>query len=87
MSRRVVSSAGREQLARAVQIDHDWSLRFSSEDRLIEAVGGLSDDDLEAAYLLAQYLEAAIACVQIRRDGAARAAAEQDIAPNAGSTR
>lgn len=66
--RKGVTEAGRETLRRAVSIDHDWSLRFSSEDKLIEAVGGLSDEDLEGAYLLAHYLSEAIACVQIRRD-------------------
>lgn len=67
-NRRGVSEAGRETLRQAVSIDHDWSLRFSSEDMLIEAMGALSDEDLEGAHLLAHYLTEAIACVQIRRD-------------------
>jgi hypothetical protein len=68
MTRKAVSESGREALRQAVSIDHDWSLRFSSEDMLTEAMGGLSDEDLEAASLLAHYLAEAIACVQIRRD-------------------
>lgn len=66
--RRAVSDDGVAILVRAVGINHDWSLRFSSEDLLIEAVSAMSDDDLEAAYLLAGYLQEAITCVQIRRD-------------------
>lgn len=67
-TRRSVSEAGREILAAAVAINHDWSLRFSSEDMLIDAVKDLSDEDLEAAAMLAYYLQEAIACNQIRRD-------------------
>lgn len=66
--RRAVSDEGVAVLVRAVGINHDWSLRFSSEDKLIEAVEPMSDDDLEAAYLLVHYLQEAIACVQMRRD-------------------
>jgi hypothetical protein len=66
-TRKGVSEAGRQTLAGAVSIDHDWSLRFSSEDMLIEAVAGLADEDLEGAYLLAHYLLEAIGCVEIRR--------------------
>ena len=65
---RRVSATGREQLAAAVMADQDWSMTFSSEDLLIEAVAALSDDDLEAAHALAALLSRAIACVQIRRD-------------------
>lgn len=66
--RRGVSEAGREVLARAVSINHDWALRASSEDKLIEAVSDLPDEDLEGAYLLAHYLTEAIGCEGIRRD-------------------
>ena len=71
-TRRTVSEAGREILAAAVAIDHDWSLRFSSEDTLIDAVKDLTDEDLEAAALLVRYLQEGIACNQIRRDTEAR---------------
>lgn len=66
-ARRGVSGAGRQILAAAVSIDHDWALPFSSEDKLINAVSGLSDEDLEGACLLAHYLQEAIGCTQIRR--------------------
>ncbi|HEY9370488.1 hypothetical protein [Streptomyces sp.] len=71
-ARRCVSAAGRDLLAAAVSIDHDWSLRFSSEDKLIDAVAGMSDDDLEAAALLVRYLDEAIGTNLIRRDTARR---------------
>jgi len=67
---RRVSAAGRELLAAAVTIDHDWSLTFSSVDMLIEAVHDLTDEDLEAAYVLASHIREAIACVEIRRQTA-----------------
>jgi hypothetical protein len=67
-----VSAAGRQILTAAVSIDHDWSLRFSSEDKLIEAVKDLTSEDLEAAALLVHYLQEAIACNQIRLDGEER---------------
>ena len=73
--RRVVSEAGREALARAVSLDHDWALRFSGEDKLAEVVGGMSRPDLEAADLLAYYLRDAIGCALIARDREAREAA------------
>jgi hypothetical protein len=66
--RRGVSEAGRQLLASAVQIDHDWSLPASSEDLLIAAVQDMSDEDLDGAVLLAHYLYEAVVCVQIRRD-------------------
>lgn len=70
-ARRRVSETGRQILSAAVSIDHDWSLRFSSEDMLIEAVKDLTDEDLESAALLVYYLQEAIACNQIRRGTAA----------------
>jgi hypothetical protein len=66
--RRGVSEAGRQLLASAVQIDHDWSLTASSEDLLIAAVRDMSDEDLEGAVLLSHHLYEAVVCVQIRRD-------------------
>jgi hypothetical protein len=65
---RRVSEAGRQILAAAVTIDHDWALRFSSEDKLTEAVKDLTSEDLEAAELLVHYLQEAIACNLIHRD-------------------
>lgn len=65
--RGVVSDGGRELLARVVSIDHDWALRFSSEDMLIAALSDLHDDDLEGAYLLAHHMTEAIGCVELRR--------------------
>jgi len=64
---RRVSVAGRGVLARAVSIDWDWNLRFSSEDKMIDAVADLADEDLAGAYLLAHYLREAIACLEIHR--------------------
>lgn len=61
-----VSAAGRQVLAAAVSIDHDWSLRFSSEDKLADALDALPTEDLEGAYLLACHLREAIACLEIR---------------------
>jgi hypothetical protein len=43
-------------------------MRFSAEDKLIEAVSGLSDEDLEGAALMTHYLHEAVVCAQIRRD-------------------
>jgi hypothetical protein len=68
--RRGVSEAGRATLAGAVSLDWDWAMPFSSVDRLIAAMEGLSDADLEAARLLAGHLEEAITSVLIRRDTA-----------------
>jgi hypothetical protein len=83
-TRRHVSEAGRQQLARAVQIDHDWDLPASSEDKLIAALGDLTDADLEGAYLLACRMKDALTCVQIRRDmDADKAAKSARIAKNA----
>jgi hypothetical protein len=62
--RRVVSPEGREVLVDAVRIEHDWALPASSVDKQIEALSALSDDDLEAAYLLTQHMTEAIACLQ-----------------------
>lgn len=77
-SRRHVSEAGRQVLGRAVQINHDWALSASGEDKLIAALGDLTDADLESACLLADGLREALACIQIRRvidaDKAARSA-------------
>jgi hypothetical protein len=64
---RRVSDAGQELLARAVSIRHDWALSASSEDKLVDALGGLPDEDLEGAYLLAHHMREAIACIEIRR--------------------
>lgn len=72
LPRRRVSPAGQQSLTAAVSIDHDWSLPASSVDKLIEAVAGMSDDDLEAASLLVQSLGEAITCNLIRRDTARR---------------
>lgn len=79
-ARRTVSEAGRQVLAAAVSIDHDWALRFSGEDMLIEAVSGLSDADLEGAYLLTHYLHEAVGCIQIRRETAKLPPAPADVA-------
>lgn len=68
MERREISDAGRASLAAAVSTDRDWNLRASAEDTLIEALGSLSDDDLEAAAIAAHILTEAVACVLIRRD-------------------
>lgn len=76
---RRVSEPGRKTLADTVTIDHDWALRFSAEDMLIEAADRLSDEDLEGAYLLAEHLRGAIACVQIRRDMARDAARRGEV--------
>jgi hypothetical protein len=61
-----VSAAGRQVLAAAVSIDHDWALPASSEDLLVDALTGLPTEDLEGAYLLACHLREAIACLEIR---------------------
>ncbi|MEU7174641.1 MULTISPECIES: hypothetical protein [Micromonospora] len=75
---RRLSATGRQQLGAAVMLDQDWSMTFSSEDLLIDAVASLSDDDLEAAHTLAALLPGAIACVQIRRDTARDASRRAD---------
>lgn len=69
---RRLSNAGRALLAEAVEIQHDWDLPASSFDMLIDALANLSDDDLEAAHLLAYHLHEAVTCLLIRRDGAKR---------------
>lgn len=76
--RRNVSEAGRQTLGSAVSIDHDWALPASSVDMLIAALGNLSDDDMDGAYLLACHLQEAIACIQIRRDMEADAAQQEE---------
>lgn len=70
--RRVISVPGRATLAEAVSMDHDWGLPFSAVDLLIEALGPMSDEDLEGAYMLAHHLKEAVACVQMRRDAEKR---------------
>jgi hypothetical protein len=67
---RPLSNAGRALVAEAVQIRHDWDLPFSSVDMLIDALGPLGDDDLEAAHLLASHLREATCCLLIRRETA-----------------
>ena len=68
MERRHISVNGRATLAEAVSMDRDWALTFSAVDKLIEIVSSLSDDDLEAARLLAGHLDEAATCALIRRD-------------------
>lgn len=65
--RRGLSRVGRRILATAVSMNHDWGLPTSAEDLLAGMVADLSDEDLEAAYLLAHHLRSAIACVRIDR--------------------
>lgn len=66
--RRALTEAGRQILADAVSIDHDWRRPNSGVDKLIAALADLTDADLEVARLLAHYLDEAAACVQIQRD-------------------
>ena len=67
---RRLSNVGRALVTGAVEIRHDWDLPFSSVDMLIDALGSLSDDDLEAAHLLASHLREATCCLLIRRETA-----------------
>lgn len=70
--RRAVSAAGRATLSEAVADDWDWALPASSVDRLIAALSDLSDEDLEAAHLLAHHLRDAVACLLMGRDAEKR---------------
>lgn len=63
-----ISATGREILRAAVSADHDWMYRFSSEDLMIAAVAGLSDEDLIAAREMVYYLAQGLDIAQIRRD-------------------
>jgi hypothetical protein len=63
-----ISPAGRELLCAAVSLDQDWIYRWSSEDRMITAVAGLSDEDLAAAREMAHYLLEGLDVARIRRD-------------------
>jgi hypothetical protein len=66
--RNALSEAGRRTIAEAVSVDHDWNRPYSGVDKLIAALGALSDDDLKTAAALVYHLSEAVACVQIRRD-------------------
>jgi hypothetical protein len=63
-----ISEAGRKILRAAVSLDHDWVYRFSSENLMIQAVAGLSDEDLVAAREMVRYLVEGLDVAQIRRE-------------------
>jgi hypothetical protein len=67
-ARRYISGPGRQQLALAVSVEHDWDLPASGHDKLMAALDSMSFEDLEAAHLLAYHLQEAIACQLIRHD-------------------
>lgn len=75
--RRAVSDPGRQALAAAVSLDHDWALPASGHDKLMETLGEMSAADLEAAALLAGHLQEAITCLLIRSDMAKHAEEQQ----------
>lgn len=66
---RWLSDDARARIIAVATEPHDWALRWSNEDRLIEALTGLADLDLDAVRCFAQHLEAAATCVQIREYG------------------